>query len=272
VILDKSKYGGNIEKIRPNALDAGKFAMDQTFSSDIQNITGIDQATLGLSTSGQESGRARFLQQNANKRSAEMIISHNFFHTLELVGNFLLKLIRLTDIYTDVEIRNVVAESSLLDARLMDKARKQLQQRTGASLPEPKALPPITPETLNGIRPADRPDFMQTVQSGTEAATEYLKEFPSYQESFEEVVREEAIEMLLEELNNDADAEYGIKVTLGPSGATSRLSTLADVQAAREAGIPAPPNMMVDLLDIPQAMKEEWKDFIKTQQQQQVPA
>ena len=71
------------------------------------------------------------------------------------------------------------------------------------------------------------------------------------------LVREQAIEMLLDEIYNDVDAEYGIKVVLSPSGPTSRMNTLADLNAIREAGIPLSAKAVVNATDLPPAVKEE---------------
>ena len=268
VVIDQSEYGGSVEKMQPNALPAGHYTMDQTFSNDLEKVSGIDEATLGLRGKSQESGRARLLQDTKNKRSSEMIITHNFFHTLELLGVFLLKIIRYNNLYTPAEVRQIVSESTLIDKRLQDKARARLERRTGAALPRPAALPPIGPEIMAGIRPEDQTDVLETIQAGTQAATEYLQEFPKLQQEFEDIVKEEAINMLLEELKDDGIAEYGIKVGLSPSTPTAKLSALAAVSAATEMGIPPTPEVVIDLLDIQPDIKEKWKSELKQQQVQ----
>jgi hypothetical protein len=259
IVIDESEYGGGVTEINPNPLPAAHYTYDQTFSSDLERVSGIDETTKGLEGDKNQSGRAKFLQDTTNKRSASMLITHNFFHTLELLGVFLLKLIRNNDIYTPAEIRQVVSESTLMDKRLMDKARRRLQLRTGAELPEPRALPPLAPEFIQGVRPEDQPDVLETVSQGTQAATEYLREFPRLQQEFEDVVKEEAIDMLMDELKDDGVAEYGINVGLSPSTPTSKLSALAAITSAKEIGVPVPPNVAIDLMDIQPSVKEEWK-------------
>jgi hypothetical protein len=271
-IIDESKYGGSVEKIEPNTLPTGHYTMDQTFSSDIERVSGIDETSKGIADDKNQSGRAKFLQDTSNKRSSGMIIAHNFYHTLELLGGFLLDMVRKNDIYTPAEIRQVVSESTLVDKGLQDKARRSLQERTGADLPEPQQLPPITPETMQAVRPEDQADFLDTVQQGTEVATQYLKDYPRLLENFEDVVKEEAIDMLMAELKDDGIAEYGIKVSLSPSSPTSRMNTAAEIQGAREAGIFVPPNVVIDSLDLPPAVKEEIKAANQAMQAQQLAA
>jgi uncharacterized protein YdaT len=268
-IIDESKFGDKVTKIEPNTLPTGHFTMDQTFSGDIERVSGIDETTKGIADDKNQSGRAKFLQDTSNKRSSGMIIAHNFYHTLELLGSFLLDMIRQNDIYTPAEIRQVVSESTLIDKGLQDKARKSLQDRTGADLPEPTQLPPITPEMVQSVRPEDQADFLETVQSGTEAATQYLKDYPRLLENFEEVVKEEAIDMLMAELKEDGIAEYGVKVTLSPSSDTSRSKTAADLQALREAGVFVPPEVLIDATDLQPSVKEELKAGIQRAMQAQ---
>jgi hypothetical protein len=270
VVLNKADYGGGIKKIEPNTLPAAHYTYDQTFSSDLERVSGIDETTKGLSDDKNQSGRAKFLQDTSNKRSSSMIITHNFYHTLELLGVFLLKMIRFNNIYTPAEIRQVVSESTLITKENMDKARRRLEQRTGAALPEPKILPPVTPELMMGIRPEDQTEVLETVQAGTEAATEYLKEYPRLAQEFEDIVKEEAIDMLVAELKDDGAAEYGVKVSLSPSTPTAKLSALAGVEAAATTlGVPVPPEVVIDLLDIQPDLKDQWKAGIAQQAQLQ---
>jgi hypothetical protein len=267
IVLNKKDYGDSITPLQPKTLPAAHYTYDQTFSSDLERVSGIDETSKGLTGDRNQSGRAKAIQDNSNKRASGMIISHNFYHTLELLGNFLLKVIRFNDVYTVAEIRQVVSESTLIDKRLMDKARRKLELRTGARLPEPKVLPPITPEFMAGVRPEDQTEVLETVQAGSQAATDYMKEYPRLVQEFDDVIKEEAIDMLMEELKDDGVAEYGISVGLSPSTPTAKLSALASVQAATEMGVPATPNMVIDLLDIQPDRAEQWKAEIASMRQ-----
>jgi hypothetical protein len=265
-IINKEEYGGSVKEIDPPKLDSARFTYDQTFSSDLERVSGVDETTKGLEGDKNQSGRAKFLQDTSNKRSSGMIITHNFFHTLELLGVFLLKMIRFNNIYTPAEIRQVVSESTLISKENMDKARRRLELRTGAALPEPKILPP--PDFVGAVRDEDRTEVLETVQAGAQAAADYMKEFPRLQQEFEDIVKEEAINMLMDELKDDGAAEYGIKVGLSPSTPTAKLSALAGVEfAASTLGTPAPPEVVIDLLDIPPDVKDKWKAGIAQLQQ-----
>jgi hypothetical protein len=270
IVIDQSEYGGSVKEITPNPLPTAHYTYDQTFSSDLERVSGIDETTKGLTEDKNQSGRAKFLQDTSNKRASGMIIQHNFYHTLELLGVFLLKMIRFNDIYTPAEIRQVVSESTLVDKALADKARRRLTLRTGAELPQPKALPPVTPEFIQGVRPEDQAEVLETIQTGTQAATEYLKEFPRLQQEFEDVVKEEAIDMLMDELKDDGVAEYGVKVTLSPSSPTARAGTAIELNSLREAGVPIPPETLVDSTDLDPSVKDEIKAAFQRLQQTQV--
>lgn len=263
IVINEQDYGGGVEKFQPNQLPTAHYTMDQTFSSDIERVSGIDETSKGLTDDSNQSGRAKFLQDTSNRRASGMIIAHNFYHTLELLGVFLLRLIRHNDIYTPAEIRQVVSESTLIDKKLMNDARKQFEDRTGAMLPEPRPLPPMTPEMMAGVRPEDQADFLDTVRSGTEAATQYLQDYPRLVERMDEVVREEAIDMLMEQLKDDGVAEYGVKVVLSPSAPTARASTVAELQGLRESGVFIPPEVLIDSTDLQPNVKEEIKASVQ---------
>jgi len=183
-----------------------------------------------------------------------------------LLGEYMLLVIRKNNTYTDEEIKNIVAASSLIDEAMMAKARLKLEGQVGGGLPEPQPLPPISPEFFQQVKPEDKPELIETVQQGQEASVQYAKAYPTLKMNYDEVVKRVAADMLLEELRSDKVAEYGVKVTTSPTAPTEQLLRYMQMDALNQSypGI-IPPDIMVDATDLPN--KEEIK--AKYQQQQQ---
>ena len=262
LVVDLSKFNGVAERLQPNLPPQGYLINSQQFEQDIKRVSGVDDATLGYETNRAESGKAISLKQKQNEVSSESIFS-NFYYTLELLGNFLLKIIRKNNIYTDDEIKQVVNESSLMDTEMLAKARAVLVAQVGGELPEPMSVPPPNPEVMAMIKPEDKPHVFETIKNGIESAQMYQKEYPALKTKWDELIKYQAVIMLLQKLREDKIAEYGIKVTVSPSAPSERLARRMEMQSLAEA-MPGliPPDIMVDATDLPN------KDEIKTRLQQ----
>lgn len=262
LVIDLSKFKGRVDKIEPNTLPTGFIATGAQFEQDVKRVSGNDDATFGYDTGRTESGKAIGLKQQQNQVTSEMIFD-NFYHTLTLFGKYLLDVLRENDIYTDDEIRQVVSDSSLLDERMIEKARNSLISQIGGELPEPVPISGLPPETMAMVRPEDLPMVQQQVKMGIEASMMYAKEYPQLKSSWDGVIKQEAIEMLLAELKSATVAEYGIKVTVSPSAPTERLSQFMQLDAIQEKYGIIPPDVFIDSTDL--SNKEE----IKARMQQQ---
>jgi hypothetical protein len=273
IIVDKKKLGDFVQKIVPNPVPQGHVLFGQQFEQDIKRVSGVDDASHGYETGKAESGRAINLKLQSN-RSANEIFFDNFYHTLEIFGNLMLQVNIATDVYTDEEIKRIVDESSMLDAKLLMKAKAQLTaQLMGADLPEPQPLPPIDPGMMMAVRPEDQGQFMAEIEQGTRSAQQYAKMYPQLAGSWEEVIRDFAEEMLLDELREDK-GRYGVKVTVSPSAPTERIAQFLQMDALMtKYGNLIPPDIFIDLTDLPN--KEEIKARLaqaqQAQQQQQMP-
>lgn len=268
-VVPLDKFGGVAEKILPNPLPVGHYQLGQQFELDIKRVSGIDDATQGYATSATESGRAIGLKQQQNRASAETFFD-NFYHTLEILGNLLLQVNIANNYYTDEEIKAIVDESSILDARLLAKARAKFESKIQSSLPQPQPLPPMNPQMMLGIKPQDRPRMLQTMQAGVQGAMQYMKAYPQLAQSYEEIIREEAKEMLLAELRTDKGM-YGVKVTVSPSAPTERLTQFFQMDALMtKYGNLIPPDIFIDMTDLPDSKKAEIKARLSQSMQAQV--
>ena len=266
IVLPKDKFGNYIEKIKPNELPVGHFTMGKQFEQDIKRVSGVDDASQGYETGKQESGKAINLKLQSNRQSNEIMFD-NFFLTLTIFGNTLLKVHLANKFYTDDEIKAIVSESSMIDSKLMAIARHRLNARVGATLPQPQPLPPVTPEMSMAIRPEHKVQFIQQIQQGVQGAMEYAQAYPQLATTFEDVIKADAIVMLLEELRKDKGM-YGVKVVISPSSPTERISQFIQMDALMtKYGQLIPPEIFIDQTDLPQ--KEEIKAKIAAAQQAQ---
>jgi hypothetical protein len=267
-VIDESKFGGKVEKIEATQLPLGHYTMMNQFENDQMKVGGIDESTLGLgSGGGAESGRAIGLKQKQNKMSSETAFD-KFYYTLELLGEYMLLVVRKNDIYTNEEIKKIVSASSLIDEDMMMRARLKLEGQVGAGLPEPQPLPPITPEFFDQVKPEDKPRLLETIQRGQDAAMQYQNAYPALKANHDEVVKSMAANELLTFLKSDAVAEYGVKVTISPTAPTERMLQWMMMDSINQSYPGAIPfEIMIDGTDL--ANKEEIK--AKYQQAQQQP-
>ncbi|MFH1718519.1 MAG: hypothetical protein ABIF19_14280 [Planctomycetota bacterium] len=270
IVLPKDKFGNYIEKIQPNQLPVGHFTMGKQFEQDIKRTSGVDDATQGYTTGQSESGRAINLKMQSNRQASEIFFD-NWYHTLEIFGTLLLKVNMASNFYNDDEIKAIVEESSLIDMRLMAKAKAVMTgQMFGADLPQPQPLPPVNPQVLQLAEPMTRMKIMQQMQAGVKGAQEYAKAYPQLAQTFEGAIREQAKEMLLRELRQDKGL-YGVKVSVSPSAPTERLAQFMQMDALMtKYGQLIPPDIFIDMTELPEAKKEEIKARIHQQAQAQM--
>ena len=258
VVVDRSKFGNFIQKIEPNQLSQ-HFVMGQQFELDVKRVSGVDDATQGYQTSGSESGRAIGLKAQSNRLSNELYFD-NFYRTLEIFGTLMMEAQLNNDFYTDEEIKSIISESSLLDMKLMSQARFRLtSQQGGVDLPPPQVLPPIDPNMFAIIKDEDKGDVMERMRDGAEGAELYNQNYPQLNQTWEDIIKVEATNMLLKQLRDDKGM-YGIKVTISPSAPTERMAQFLQMDALlSKYGQLIPPDVFIDLLDMPEAQREKIK-------------
>jgi hypothetical protein len=267
VVIDKSKFGDFIEKITPNPLPP-HFLVGEQFERDVKRVTGVDDAAQGYETGKADSGRALNLKLQANRASSELYFN-NFYRTLEIFGKLMMDVQLNNNLYTDAEIMAVVAESSMIDRKLMELATFRMTSRLGGELPEPQPLPPMAPEAMAAIRNEHKPMVMDKMRRGAEAAQQYARAYPQLAETWEQGVKAEAVRMLLRQLRDDKGM-YGVKVTVSPSAPTERMAQFLQIDALMSKyGQLIPPDVFIDLTDLPEAKREQIKARLMQAQQAQ---
>jgi len=265
VVIDISKFGGVVEKITPNFPPQGLFMGAQQFELDSKRVSGFDDATMGYETGKTESGKAISLKKQSNASGATMIFI-NFYYTLTLLGNDLLRIIRENNIYTDEEIKAIVERSSLLDEKYLTEVGNDFIAQIGTDLPRP-SIPQFNPEVLNMVRPEDQQRVRGTIKLGAEAAMMYAQKYPQLKKTWDDVIKLQATDLLIQEIRSADTVEYGIKVTVAPTAPTERLSRRLEMeQLMKHYGNLVPPDIFLDSTDLPN--KDEIKAKLQQAQQQ----
>lgn len=112
VVLDESKAGGSIERIEPAPLSEGHIRASSMSADDMKEISGANPDLMGqVIENYAESGKAIELRQAQGMKVVEVMFD-NFARTQKLLAMGLVDMIRFTDVYSDEEIRAVIAESN----------------------------------------------------------------------------------------------------------------------------------------------------------------
>ncbi|HUT09326.1 MAG TPA: hypothetical protein VMY42_02425 [Thermoguttaceae bacterium] len=195
-IFVESQFGGKLERIQPNAMDAANFNLAERAGKDVEEVSGINTDLLG-SRGANESGKARMVRQEAGLTVSETLFD-NYDRAQAAFGDVLWDVIRHAKVYSSEEIQAVVTEGSLKSFVRTD---------------------PQTGEQTLDMSP------MESMSTG----------------------------------------RYGVRVARGANSPTMRMAMFEQVLEAVKAGVPIPPEMILEMSDLPN--KEEIIEAIKAQQQ-----
>lgn len=109
----KYKKGFNKpEKISPTTLSEGHLILAKEGENDIKKVSGVNADMLGLPQEKRESGVMMNMRQRQGQLSTE-ILNDNYRYTKKIYGTALVEVIRMTDLYSDEEIKMVLSESKI---------------------------------------------------------------------------------------------------------------------------------------------------------------
>jgi hypothetical protein len=128
-VLDKSKFGGEADRITPAPLDQAHLVLSDKAGDDIRDISGINTSLVESANEAKESGRAKALRQEAGM-TISVPIFDNMARTDEIMGRFLWDYIRTSSVYSDQEIVSVVQENQLNAFQDMNDLRQAIQSMT----------------------------------------------------------------------------------------------------------------------------------------------
>lgn len=250
-VVDKSKFGGGVEKIKPNQLSQGHLVLAQQSSTDVNEITGLNAANRGYEKgTSDEPGIVLNLRKEQGE-AANSSIFKNFRWSLEILGNKMMAIFDSMDIYTPEEIRLIISESHMIDEKTMQKAHNLLFSRIGATLPQPTPMQAPGPELWNIVSPEQMSQVYDTIKSGIQGAQIYAEQYPQLAEKFQEVIKETAIQMLLEDLFSHEVTQFGIKIALSPQTTTARLRVFTILMSLQDKYGAIPLDILLEYSELP---------------------
>jgi len=264
-IADKSKFGGSIEKIKPNEIP-GDFILAKQSATDIKEVTGLNAAMQGYDEGTKNEPGVVLEMRRKQGITANSGLFDNFNTTLELLGNKILAILDAEDIYTEDEIRSIINESDLIDEEMMQKAEQIIAGKIAGTTLKPPVMPQPIPEQVMLSLPMDQMvEAYQAMETGIKGAQLYAQRYPALKEKFDEAKRELAIRLFLQDLYSSEVTQYGIKITLSPNTPTARMSMSQRLMAIQDKYGFVPFEILAEYLDVPPEVRAR---IIQNQQAQ----
>jgi hypothetical protein len=213
IIIDASKAGGDIKKIEETNLpDAHAFIAERS-AQDMQEIANVRLEQPSFDEKHM-SGRAIALKQQSSLTGSATLFA-NYDYSFRIFATLLMEIIRNCGVYSEDEIRAIIDESDLIDARLQSQAIQELEKE-GYKMPEP---------------PGDIMAIMQQAQldpnalgSLTGKLQAEMELYQRAQKQYSIIVRQKAQEILFKEMKSIAVGKYGIKVDASDNAPTMRMA------------------------------------------------
>lgn len=201
IILSEKDYGGKIEKMKLNEFPAGFDVMTEKGSRHIAQISNVRMEEPQFDDKNM-SGKAIALKQQSSMTGSAKPFA-NYDYTMRLFGNLTIDMIRHTDVYSEDEIKAIIDEEDLIDARLLDEARQIITSmlgQVGYEIPTPPDM--TVPEMVD----AAEVEAYQKLTSQLESEASRI-----------------AQELIFAEIQNIGKGRYGTTVDQMAMGPTMRI-------------------------------------------------
>ncbi len=249
-VIDRSDYGDFIEFVKQSEFPTVEVFTQQAMNN-VKTITG----RLDIPETNQKSlsGKAKIVDVQKTQQGSMTLFS-NYNHSLSILGNLIIEIIRNNDIFSDEEILATVDGDDLIDADILDHAKgiilQQIQQMGRQIPPQPK--PP------NPIRMSQAPPEFQA-----QMLDKFQEEMALFEQFFAEVEAEAtpiAKEILINMIHQMNIGKYNTKITMSPMAETMRtIKSLQIFEAQRlllESGdVGLDGEDLIDALDVPNTEK-----------------
>jgi len=211
-VIAKSDYGGEVE-FAPQPQFPTVEVFTQQAMNNVKTITG----RLDLPDSDQKSlsGKAKIVDVQKTQQGSMSVFS-NYNHSLAILGNLLVDIIRKNDIFSEDEIRAVVDEDDLINGQLMQEAIAQVTEdltNAGVDIPE-RPLPPDE-ASLATADPAIQQRQITLFQEDAEA-------FVEFQRVLQSIAKPVAEGLLIDSIHDMKIGKYNTKITMSPQSETMR--------------------------------------------------
>lgn len=224
IALDKSKFGGGIEKMDPNPFPGGHELIAQDAAQDMTTIANVrteqpegDQKEL--------SGRAIALKQQGSLTGSGPIFS-NFDHSNEIATLTAVEFIRNLGIYDEAEIRAIVDMGDVINEEILTEA-DELLAKQGYRLPPP---------------PTELVQMIQQAQGDPQLAAQVLDEARTEIETYQQLQQEYgalrqgvAENLVLHQIESLAYGKLGVRASQSANAPTLRLAQFAETMEVHAA-------------------------------------
>jgi len=211
IVIDKSDFGGIVEKIPATDYPIGVDTLSERMKSNMKETSQVDLVNPKKTN---ESGKAKQIDEAQSLRTMGVIF-RNWKYTNVLLIQVLVELIRNTNVFSEEEIMEIVEADGLIDDNMLHEARQLVVQQFGAELPEPPT--PIDPALLEQMQPETAAVVVNQYQQELEIFTKLI-----------EAIDQEALPIarasMLDEIKNMQKGRYGVKVDISPASPTRRIA------------------------------------------------
>lgn len=232
IIIEYDAQIGKPEKIQPNQFPQSIFLLGEQSNEDIREISGINTANYGQTTS-QESGKLNELRQIQGLTTNTSIFD-NFDLSMKLLGELIIEIIRSTNIYTTEEIEQVVEMYEIYDEKTLAEANQYFNSKF--------PIPPIE----EAMQEASTEEGKQNIQLA----------YNEINVIRQNIVMKFAKEIIKNDISNIYKGKYSVKVSQSPYAPTIREANklLLFNLSAQYPGI-IPVELLLDFTDLPEKDK-----------------
>ncbi|MDD5501972.1 MAG: hypothetical protein PHH26_00725 [Candidatus Thermoplasmatota archaeon] len=213
VVLDKSKAGGELEKIQPSNYPT---AIGIVKEKAVENLRQISNVRTEDPTTAKDRVASTIRLKQLSALTGSAAVFQNFDYTMSLAGNLIVEIIRNNDIFSEDEILEIVDKNDLLDAELIKQATAILLKQfsdSGQRIPQMPQMPP--PDVLQD--PAQRDMAIKSFEMSANA-------FKQFAQALDKESKAMATKMLITQLKQQRRrGRYNTKVDLSPMAPTARI-------------------------------------------------
>lgn len=235
IVIKRKKGTPPVGRITPMPLSQGHVQLAEENAQDLKQASGVDPDLLA-STSNSQSGRAILLKQRQGLVMIQEILD-NFSITKEMVGKFIIS--QFSELFTVDSAMRVLGDKFI--AENFSVPVSIILQR-GLEKMEAGEQPTQLEESVMLQYPNHPPQEPIADEEGNlETAVDF----------------DQAITMINTILNDTGLGKYDVSVGEGPFNETTQISNFLELTDLAKQGIPIPPDVIIEMSNIPENKKQE---------------
>lgn len=251
-ILEYNKGKEKPERIKPTPLSAGHHELAAQAGQDLKEISGINADLLALQEGGQSSGKAIHLRQQQGIVMLQRILD-NYGQTKQILARFILS--QLGDLYSVDTATRVCGQAFITEnfSVPVNEVAQKVQARMASAQATGQPTPPPTPNEKKALQ--------ITQQDAAARATALAPGAPPQQAQAPQapqpvvdptgqlvmVVDDEAVGMVFNKVLTDTEVgKYDVAVGEAANSQTVKYANYLMLQEMASAGIPIPPDVLIE--------------------------